>query len=66
VFHILDSLPNNSFKAVEGKRLQNILLKHFKDEKFMDGRITTNLAQVISHLNTSDIHSRYEAGPSPK
>jgi hypothetical protein len=50
MFHILDSLPNNSSAATEGKRLQKILLKHVQGKKYLEGRIPTNLAQAICHL----------------
>jgi len=47
VFHILDSLQDDIVVLREDNQLQNILLKHFDDATFMDGRITTNVAQVF-------------------
>ena len=47
-FHILDSLANNSSASAEGDRLQTILLKHFEDETFVEGRVTANLAHARS------------------
>jgi hypothetical protein len=34
--------------VIEAKQLQAIMLKHFDGEVFKDGRIATNVAQVIS------------------
>ena len=53
VFHILDSLQDDIVPFKEGKRLQNILLKHFEDATFLEGRITTKVAQAISIFSTS-------------
>jgi len=47
VFHILDSLRNNSSAAREGIQLQTILLKHFESATFLEGRVTTNFAQAM-------------------
>jgi hypothetical protein len=47
VFHILDSLPNNSIGKREANQLQRILLNHFEGETFKEGRISTNVAKVI-------------------
>jgi len=47
VFHVLDSLQDDVDAKKEGKRLQNILLKHFEDAAFKEGRITTNFAKAI-------------------
>jgi hypothetical protein len=47
VLHILDSLPCDSLARKETKQLQLILLNHFADESFQEGRITANLAKVI-------------------
>lgn len=46
IFHILDSMPNNSRARSEVKQLQNILLKHFEGVFFKEGRIAAHLAQV--------------------
>lgn len=50
VFHILDSLPEDSLAVKEAKQLQIILLKHYQGATFKEGRITTNIAQVISFI----------------
>jgi hypothetical protein len=50
VLHILDSLRQNSLAAKEANQLQNILLKHFKGEKFKPGRISTNVPQVMAQF----------------
>ena len=47
MFHILDSLQDDIVALREANQLQKILLKHFDDATFMDGRITTNIAQVF-------------------
>jgi hypothetical protein len=47
VFHILDSLPNNSLGIKEGRQLQTIMLNHFGGEAFKEGRIRTNVAKAI-------------------
>jgi hypothetical protein len=65
VFHILDSLRDNSWPATEGKQLQTILLKHFDGTAFMEGRIATNFAQVISYIYTSLLHLSHVEGSSP-
>jgi hypothetical protein len=43
----LDSLHDVLVHKKEGNRLQKILLKHFEDAAFVEGRIATNLAQAI-------------------
>jgi hypothetical protein len=52
VFHILDSLQDDVAMVArrEGKRLQNILLKHFEGATFMEGRLNTNMAEVYKFL----------------
>ena len=52
VFHILDSLQDDVVLIKEGKRLQNILLKHFEDATFLEGRIMTNVTQAIFIIST--------------
>ena len=52
VFHILDSLQDDVVPIKEGKQLQNILLKHFEDTTFLEGHITTNVAQAIFIIST--------------
>jgi hypothetical protein len=47
VFHILDSLRNNSSGEKEEETLQRIILKHFEGESYQKGRITTNIAEAI-------------------
>ena len=47
VFHILNSLHTTSTLPKEACQLQNILLKFFEGEPFKEGRITTNIPQVI-------------------
>ena len=46
-FHIVNSLPDDYQLKNAGKRLQRILLKHFLDEDFKEGRIKVNVAKVI-------------------
>jgi hypothetical protein len=48
----LDSLQDDLVEKKEGNRLQKILLKHFEDAAFVEGRITTNLAQAIFIIST--------------
>jgi hypothetical protein len=50
VFHILDSLQDDIVAIGAGNKLQNILLKHFEDQAFLEGRITINMAQAIFFL----------------
>ena len=52
VFHIFYSLQDDVVPIKEGKRLQNILLKHFEVATFLEGRITTNVAQAIFIIST--------------
>jgi hypothetical protein len=47
VFHILDSLSENSFARKEASQLQNIMLQHFEGEHFVPGRIAVNVPKVI-------------------
>jgi len=47
VFHILDSLSNSYLGKKEAKQLQNILLQHFPDVNYEEGRIAASIPQVI-------------------
>jgi hypothetical protein len=48
-FHILDSLRVTFPARKELKQLQNILLEHFEEESFLDGRISVSVPEV-AHL----------------
>jgi hypothetical protein len=50
----------------ETKLVQKILLNHFEDESFKEGRISTNIAQVTSLIYLLYVNSSNDVGPSPK
>jgi len=54
VFHILDSWIDIPPGKKELKQLQLILLKHFEDAAFVEGRIAINVAQVPRQPNGND------------
>lgn len=58
VFHILDSLQTSSLAAAnEAKCLQGVLLNHFKDAVYKEGRISSNVPQVIYVSSHSFVNS---------
>lgn len=56
VFHILDSLPNNTLGKREASQLQKIILKHFEGAAFKEGRIMINVAQVSFNIFLFTFH----------
>ena len=62
VFHILDALRESPHAKKEGKLLQTILLKHFEGTTFLESRVATNVAQVISLIFLPFYYSSNEIG----
>lgn len=55
--HVLDSLPNLLTADLDAHLLQPIVLQLFEDQKYLKGRITSNLAEVIHTQSIFIIYS---------
>ena len=65
IFHILDSLPDNSTGVKETNQLQRIFLNHFEGAAFKRHHITTNIAQVIPLVSLPSVISSNHSGALP-